>query len=362
VAYEFEVAADELFGERYAQMVSTGVPVEDIAAVGATITDMWAGTPGGWVYEWSQLADRYARQGDHELAATAFGWAKFPTISNEPKRLALAKQVEQYQLAAPTFDAAFERTVLELPYDGGSTEVPVHLLTPPGIDEDHPVVVYSGGVDTWKMDMHGLLEIIAKITHAPVLAFDLPGTGESTVPMSPDVGADLTREVLEHARELGNGIVVHFGLSMGGHYSAHTGLAGEADAAVVLGGPIDAAFTASPSHFGMLGIVANALGYDAEPTEAEITQQLERFSLRPLLDADTNVPMLVMNGADDVHVPPHDVLVFQGRRDTEVHLLPDTGHCAITKLDDVVALFAQWFEKTLPTLPRKTVTDDRDLR
>ena len=42
--------------------------------------------------------------------------------------------------------------------------------------------------------------------------------------------------------------------------------------------------------------------------------------------------MLVINGADDVHVPQHDTLVFQGRRDTFVDLIPDAGHCAPTKL------------------------------
>ena len=36
--------------------------------------------------------------------------------------------------------------------------------------------------------------------------------------------------------------------------------------------------------------------------------------------------MLVINGANDVHVPRHDTLVFQGRRDTVVDLTatPDT--------------------------------------
>ncbi|GAA3846120.1 hypothetical protein GCM10022403_092370 [Streptomyces coacervatus] len=33
--------------------------------------------------------------------------------------------------------------------------------------------------------------------------------------------------------------------------------------------------------------------------------------------------MLVINGADDVHVPRHDTLVFDGRRDTELRLQPD---------------------------------------
>lgn len=110
MSYEFEVIPDELFGERYAQFVSSGVPREDVDAVRAAIADMWANAPGGWVYEWSQLAKRYAAQGNHVLAAAAYGWAKFPTLADDAKRVAMAKQLEQYQLAAPTFEVTFERT------------------------------------------------------------------------------------------------------------------------------------------------------------------------------------------------------------------------------------------------------------
>jgi esterase FrsA len=63
--------------------------------------------------------------------------------------------------------------------------------------------------------------------------------------------------------------------------------------------------------------------------------------------------MLVLNGAADVHVPQHDTVVFQGRRDTEVHLIPDTGHCATTKLPDAIGLVFSWLQHTLETLDVK---------
>ena len=56
-------------------------------------------------------------------------------------------------------------------------------------------------------------------------------------------GAEIVRGLVAHARTLGNGVVAHVGISMGGYYSARSGLAGEVDAAVVLGGPVEAAFT-----------------------------------------------------------------------------------------------------------------------
>ena len=41
--------------------------------------------------------------------------------------------------------------------------------------------------------------------------------------------------------------------------------------------------------------------------------------------------MLVINGANDLLVPQADTFVGAGRAKTEVHMLPDTGHCAVSK-------------------------------
>ena len=159
----------------------------------------------------------------------------------------------------------------------------------------------------------------------------------------------MVRGLAAEARAMGNGVVAYLGLSMGGYFSARSGLAGDVDAAVVLGGPVEAAFgrDVGTFQFGMDGIVGNALGFDHEPTAEEEAAQFGPFSLRPLLDQDTNVPMLVVNGADDVHLPQHDTLVFQGRRDTEVHLIPGTGHCAVSEWDDVLPMICGWLQRTL---------------
>jgi esterase FrsA len=97
----------------------------------------------------------------------------------------------------------------------------------------------------------------------------------------------------------------------------------------------------------MAGIVGNALGFAQPPSQEELDARRAGFSLRPMLDQDLNAPMLVINGADDVHVPQHDTLVFQGRRDTVVELIPDTGHCATSKLPQAMNTIASWLEHTL---------------
>ena len=307
MSYQWPLDAAELFGERYPQMINTGLPVTDVDAVRAAITDMWPDAPGGWVYEWSKLGRSYAEAGSHQRAALAYGWAKFPTLAGEPQRVALANQLEQYLLAAPDFGVDFRREVLELPYQGGTTPVPVHLFAPFDRPADAPVVIASGGVDSWKMDMHLIFAGTAARLGVRVLAFDIPGTGESSVPMTADGGAEIVRGLAAHARTIGNGVV---------------------------------------AHFGMAGIVGNAMGFDHPPSLEELFECRKRFSLRPLLDQDLNAPMLVINGANDVHVPQHDTLVFQGRRDTVVELIPGTGHCASSKLPQATATIAGWLEQT----------------
>ncbi|MNL74413.1 hypothetical protein D3C87_2000480 [compost metagenome] len=57
--------------------------------------------------------------------------------------------------------------------------------------------------------------------------------------------------------------------------------------------------------------------------------------------------MLVINGADDIHIPAQDTLVFEGRSNTEVLLLPETGHCAVTKMDVVIPKMLGWTAQQL---------------
>ena len=95
-------------------------------------------------------------------------------------------------------------------------------------------------------------------------------------------------------------------------------------------------------------IFGNALGLDQS---AHVGRDWPRrsadFPLTALLEQEVNAPMLVVNGADDVHVPQQDTLLFTGRRDTEVRLVPGTGHVAASKLPEVVPVIAEWLAKHL---------------
>ncbi len=349
MSYQWPLDPQELFVERYPQMVNTGLPARDADAMRSAITEMWPDAPGGWVFERSQLGARYAEEGDETLATLAYGWAKFPIVADDAKRKALQHQLEHYLLAAEDFPVDFDRSFLEVPYQGSSTRLPVHVLAAPDLPGDAPTLIASGGVDSWKMDLHALFVAFALNTRTRVIAFDIPGTGECPIPLSRD-SVEMIDGLVAHARELGDGTVAHLGISMGGYFSAATGLSGTVDAAIVLGGPVESAFAPARSfQFGMADIVGNAFGFDRRPSAEETAERGAEMSLRPLLDQDTNSPMIVVNGADDIHVPQADTLVFGDRRDTRVELLPDTGHCAVSRLGDVVPLMIEWLNETLNT-------------
>jgi len=346
MSFTYKIDPKAMFEDRFNQFILFGIPKADVLALRSAITDMWADAPGGWAFEWSAVARKYLVEGNPLLSSIAYGYAKFPCLANDARRKALDNQLKSYLTASPDFVVKFERRILALPYKGATVDLPVHLFSASGHFDKSPVLIYSGGVDTYKMDSHSFLVSLAQRVGMTVLAFDQPGTAENPVPLSIE-GDELVLGLVKEARKLGNGKVVHFGLSFGGNFSAMTGLSGAVDAAIVLGGPVDQAWKQdfSKMPYGMNGIIANDMGFDHEPSLGEFGAAAATFSRRTLLDRKDNAPMLVINGAIDPFVPQADTLVFQGRANTEVHLLPDTGHCAITKFPEALEIIYRWLEQ-----------------
>lgn len=349
MAYTYPIDAQAMFDDRTTQFERFGVLAAELASVRAAVDDMWRDGPGGWCFEWSKVAARHAVAGEHLRASQLYGCAKFPCVAGQANRsTALAMQVAEYVAAAPTFPLHFERRVVSVPYGDRSADVPVHLLSRGADRSRAPVLIASGGVDTWKMDIYPLVVAFAKQGFT-VLAFDMPGTGESTARLSNEAD-EIVLGLVREARALGNGRVGHFGLSFGANFSAMTGLRGAVDAAVVLGGPLDGAF--DEAHlaklpYGMFDIVGNAMGFDRHPSMSELVQVARGLSRRALLEQDTHAPMLVINGADDYFVPQIDTTIFTGRRDTQVRLLEDCGHCATARMPEVLAMATEWLHARL---------------
>jgi len=349
MSYTYAITPAAMFEDRFEQFVALGVPRTDVEAMRGAISDMWSDTPGGWVFEWSRLAKRHLDGDQPFLAALAYGCAKFPCLANEAKRRALANQVTSYLTAAPGFPVKFERRFVAVPFVGATTTLPVHLYSVSGRFDQAPVLLISGGVDTWKMDIHRLCVTFAERLGVTVLAFDQPGTGENQAALVIEAD-EIVLGLAQEARTIGNGKVAHFGLSFGANYSAMTGLLGAVDAAVVLGGPIDSAFAKEALEklpYGMPDIVSNAMGFDHQPTMQEFVSAAGKLSRRALLEQTGNAPMLVINGENDYFVPQSDTLVFDGRLRTVAHLIPDAGHCARSKLPDVMSLVFRWLPEQI---------------
>jgi esterase FrsA len=351
MSYEFPVDPDSLFEERAQAFIDLGVPAEEVTRLRATITDMWADSPGGWTYEWSQYAARCAAEGEHYRGALAYGGAKFPCLADPAKALALTHQLEQYTLAVPAFSVAFDRRVVPTRYRDGNVDVPVHVLSSPGSGADTPVLIASGGLDTWKMDLHQLFTALALGAHVRVVGFEHAGVGELTsTPMAADTG-QIIDGLIEFARTLTTGRVEHLGLSFGGYFSARSGLRGDVDGAIVLGGPVTSASFGPESArrllYGMDDIFGNAVGFTTKPHIDDLLAASQSFALDEMLSSDQNSPMLVINGDADIHVPTADTSVFAGRRRTEATLIPAGSHCAFNKLDQVIPIITKWAAQTL---------------
>ncbi|MGI5470291.1 alpha/beta hydrolase [Streptomyces sp. CA-132043] len=366
--FTFEVDPGALLRERTRQLVSLGVPAGVVADASDRIDDMWGTGPTGWVPVWTQHAERAAQQGDPLLASLCWGAARFPVTATPERRAAHERQLEWYLKAADGFPVRFQRKVVEVPHGQGTTAVPLHLFRRRQAAAGHPrgVLLLSGGVDTWKMDLHRLAVSSALATGLLVVAVDMPGTGESAVPLSHDADTVLGG-VVELLRAQYRRPVGFLGLSFGGHWAAKMALQGRVDAAVDIGGPTgmavrgDAELLAMPH--GMPGIVGNALGLDRQPEGRQAAELLARFSLREqgLLAAAGTAPLLAVNGADDQYVPLLDTTGLAGTEKTTVWVVRNATHCAPERFLPLMAAAWGWLLARL-TPGRRTRLAEEALR
>ncbi|MDV9173712.1 alpha/beta hydrolase [Streptomyces sp. W16] len=361
--FTFPVAPDDLLHERTPQFTALGIPRPVVDRARARITDMWGTGAGSWVPVWAAEAERAYAAGEPLLASLCWGAARFPCLATADRRAAQERQLAAYLEAAPGFPVRFQRAVLKVP-----EPVPVHFFqrrraARPG------VVVLSGGVDTWKMDLHRLAVATARATGLLVAAVDMPGTGESTVPLAPDADRILVGLVSQLRRAHGRP-VGFYGISFGAHWAAKLALGGQVDAAVDLGGPTGASglpIDVARLPHGMAGIIGNALHLDEMPGPAVIDDLLARFSLREqgLLDdpgsGPGGSPLLVVNGANDLYVPLGDTVGLAGRPGTTVWVVENAGHCAPERSTQVNLALWGWLvarlagERRLPRLAEAVV-------
>ncbi|MDO0934869.1 alpha/beta hydrolase [Streptomyces sp. DG2A-72] len=350
--FTFDVAPAALFEERARQFTAWGIPARTVARARDGITDMWGTGPGGWVPVWGQLAREAEAAGQWLRAAHLWGAARFPALATPERHEAYERQHAAYAraTAGPRLPVRFARGTMEVPLDGGTVRLPVHLMARrrsrrPG------VLMLSGGVDTWKVELHRMAVATALATGLLVVCVDMPGTGEAPGPLAPDADRLLSGLVAEIRRWRPGEPVAYLGLSFGGHWAVKLAVRGVVDAAVDIGGPTGAAGPEEPIDVlglpcGMPGILGNALGLESLPEAAEIDGMLDAFSLRRqgLLGpgADSGVPLLAANGAHDQFIPRADTTRLADRPGTTVWIVPGATHCAAEHIRPLLAACWAW--------------------
>ncbi|MEV6169242.1 alpha/beta fold hydrolase [Streptomyces sp. NPDC051954] len=352
--FTFPLDPQALLQERTRQLTRLGIPAALVARAAAEIDEMWGTRNADWVPLWARQAERAELEGKLLLASLCWGAARFPALATPERQSAQERQLDCYLKAARHFPVRFQRLVLDVPHGTGTTPVPVHLFRRRGggAPEPRAVLLVSGGVDTWKMDLHRLLVGSSLATGLLVVAMDMPGTGESALPLRPDSDSVLSG-VIDLLRKQYGKPVGFLGLSFGGHWAAKLALLGRVDAAVDVGGPTGIA-DRSPQElmampYGMPGIVGNALGLDELPDDEAFADLFGQFSLRRqgLLAATGGSPLLAANGSDDQYIPRADVTGLGGRTGTTVWIIRGATHCAPEHFAPLAAAAWAWLSARL---------------
>ena len=249
---------------------------------------------------------------------------------------------------AESFDPPLH--VVRIPFEG--KEIVAYLRIPAA--QKPPVVLFSGGVDTWKSDFDPVVEALLRQGLA-VMSLDMPGTGESQWPLAPDSGRVFARAIehLKTRQDIDGNRVGLLMISFGGYFAVRLALTNPAvKAAVNVGGPIVVSFT--PEHIRnvpevMLKTIAHAMHEDVDLSLEDMTRKAQAFSLATLLRTPPRRPSLVsINGDQDHLVPIEDLYIISKLGVVqEEWVYKDDGHCAAANIMNWAPRVATWLKTKL---------------
>ena len=321
----------------------TGMKPDDAREVLARISSM---DRDEWAAQWSAQADRYMAQGkateatDHAAARAAYisAWrlymfAAWPARTSPGKQAAYPKSTEAFRAYGRMQDPPME--VVRIPFEG--KEIVGYLRLPP-VPGPAPVVISTGGLDSFKEYADLMFEPGLRRHGMGIFAMDIPGTGESAVRM--EVGAERAYskviDVLSARPDIDPARIAVFGVSAGGYWSALLGYTERARlrAAVALGPPTDHYFDADWQRMSwgtkeyLFGLKEARMFVYGTSDEASFLAKLPGFSLRTrgILEQPSTA-MLVGNGAKDTQVPISDTYLLLNKGSPKfAWISPDAGH------------------------------------
>lgn len=350
--------------DRFGGWVASGIDEKELDSVLKKIHDPTGTGPGSWVYELSLAAARHevaateaelAKEEpkaaeEYKKAAIFYFIARFPYLSSPAKEEAYRKHVDCYLRAAKRFDPPLE--TVRIPYEGKEI---IGYLRVPDVEKP-PVVVVTGGVDTWKSDVDNQVNAILDEGMA-VFAFDMPGTGESEWPLEPNSDRVYSRvlEYLKSRPELDGERMGVYLQSFAGLFAVKLALVDpNVRAAVNVGGPIHLAFT--PEHIKkvpdvMVATIAHAMREKPDVSFKKLVARAEPMSLAKqglLQKPERQAALLSINGDQDELVPIEDLYIISDSGiEQDEWVYAGDGHCAPNNMSLHAPKAATWLRERL---------------
>lgn len=320
--------------------------------------------PGSWVYEWSRIAEYFADKGDafaanedhaaardtYLTAAKFYGIARFPAKTLPGQLEAFNKHLHYYQKAGQFFDPAL--IVLDIPYDGKS--IPAYLHMPANIEKP-PLILWNGGIDTWKGDSYNNIQPYIDRGFA-VLTFDVLGTGENSGWRAGPDSNKLHSAVIDHMQThplIDGRYIAHVGFSFSGYYAARNSITEDRLFAVISAcGPIhDGWKVIYQGAWEIQEALAAAIHIPRADSDA-IRDYVAAFSLleQGLLNGpdSVKVPTLIINGDLDDLAPVSDLrLLADSGRETDLWIMGGDQHCFGQYRSVVMPKMANWLVEKL---------------
>ena len=328
------------------------------------VTHMQGTDPGSWVHEWSQIGAYFAARGetfaaaeDFDAAREAFltaskfyGIARFPAKTLPGQADAYSKHLQYYKRAGEYFDPKL--VVVDIPYDDRTIQAYLHM---PADVEQPPLILWNGGIDTWKGDVYNNIQPYVDHGFA-VLTFDVLGTGENSAWAARPDSNQLHSAVIDHMQSyplIDGRYIAHVGFSFSGYYAARNAITEERLFAVISAcGPIHDGWKNTFDGPWEIQEALSAAIHIARDDADAIHQYMQGFSLvnQGLLgQADSvKLPTLIVNGDLDDLAPVSDLrLLADSGQETDLWIMGGDQHCFGQYRSVVMPKMANWLVQKL---------------
>jgi esterase FrsA len=327
------------------------------------ISHMQGTDPGSWVYEWSQIGKYFADRGEEfaarnepDAARKAFlnaskfyGIARFPAKTLAGQADAYRKHLRYYKRAGEFFDPKL--VIVDIPYDKQTIQAYLHM--PPDVEKP-ALILWNGGIDTWKGDVYNNIRPYIDSGFA-LLTFDVLGTGENSTWVAEPDSNKLHSAVIDYMQThplIDGRYIAHVGFSFSGYYAARNAITEDRLFAVISAcGPVHDGWKNTQRAWEIQEALSAAIHMAPDDVDA-INRYMQGFSLvtQGLLQGPDSVrrPTLIVNGDLDHLAPISDLrLLADSGRQTDLWIMGGDQHCFGQYRSVVMPRMANWLVQKL---------------